>query len=116
MITYETLRDIALGWPGVEEGVSWGTPTLKVGKKAMFYWNPDHDVPVFKVGYDERDFLLEADPESFFTTDHHRPWPVILARPDKVDVGWVRENLRRVWRAQCPKKLLKAHDAEFGAV
>lgn len=114
MITYDLICDIALGWPGVEEGLSWGQPVLKAGKKAMYYWNPDLNVPVFKVSFDERDFLIEADPETFFTTDHHRPWPLVLARPDKVDIDWVRENLKRTWRAQCPKKILKAWDAAQG--
>ena len=75
------------------------------------FWNPTHDCPVFKVPVEERDFLIEADPETFFTTDHHRPWPLVLARPDRLDAGWARANIERVWRAQAKKRTLKAWDA-----
>ena len=53
----------------------------------ILYWNAGHDCPVFKVDREERDFLIEADPATFFTTDHHRPWPLVLARPERLDPG-----------------------------
>ena len=53
----------------------------------ILYWNAQHDCPVFKVDFEERDFLIEADPETFFTTDHHRPWPMVLARPGAAGPG-----------------------------
>lgn len=116
--TAEGLRAfaLALDLPGITESVSWGQPTLKTFGKVWFYWNPTHNAPVFKLAsHDERDMLIEAAPEIYFTTDHHRPYPVVLARPDKVDPHWVRENLVRVWRAQAPKRALKAHDEAGGA-
>ena len=109
-LTFERLSRMAMELPGVEVGTAFGAPTYKVGRKSLFYWNGDHGCPVFKVDFDERDFLIEADPETFFTTDHHRNWPCVLARPDRVDIDWVRRNLERVWRAQAPKTLRKAHD------
>ncbi|ESQ80515.1 MmcQ/YjbR family DNA-binding protein [Asticcacaulis sp. YBE204] len=111
MLTFEMLRDITLAYPDTEETMSWDARSFKVNKKVMFFWNPTHDCPVFKVPYEERDFLLEVDPETFFTTDHHKPWPLILARPDKVDIDWVKANIERVWRAQVKKTTLKAWDA-----
>jgi len=117
-LTADSLRRLALSLdlPGVTEGISWGQPTLKTFGKVWFYWNPTHAAPVFKLGSeDERDMLIAAAPEVYFTTDHHRPYPLVLARPDKVDPDWVRENLIRVWRAQAPKKALKAYDEKAGA-
>ena len=54
---------------------------------------------------------IEVDPETFFTTDHHRPHGLVLARPEQLDPGWVRANIERVWRAQAKKRTLRAHDA-----
>ena len=110
--TYETLRELALSLrlPGVTETVSWGQPTLKAHGKAWFFWNPKENAPVFKVPFEERDMLIENDPETFFTTDHHRKWELVLARPQRLDPDWAGENLLRVWRAQAPKKLLKEFD------
>ena len=112
MITLDTLRDIILALPGTEETTSWGSPSFKVNGKAMVFWNPTHDCPVFKVPIEERDHLIDMEPDTFFTTDHHRPNPLVLARPDRVDVEWVRANLTRVWRAQAKKAVVKAWDAE----
>ena len=108
-MTLPALLDVARDLPGVEEGLLFGSPTIKIGKTSLFYWSPRHDCPVFRVDFEERAFLIEVDPETFFTTKYYRKWPCVLARPDKVDIGWVRENLRRAWRAQAPKTLLKAH-------
>ena len=85
---------------------------FKVNGKAMLFWNPTHDCPVFKVPFEERDHLIEMDPDTFFTTDHHRPHRLVLARPDRLDIEWARENLTRVWRAQAKKAVVKAWDVE----
>ncbi|KPF46812.1 MmcQ/YjbR family DNA-binding protein [Rhizobium sp. AAP43] len=111
MITLDTIREIILALPGTEETSSWGNPSFKVNGKAMLFWNLEHGCPVFKLPFEERDHLIERDPGTFFTTDHHRPYPMVLARPDSVDVEWVRANLMRVWRDQAKKTVVKAWDA-----
>jgi hypothetical protein len=83
-----------------------------VNGKVILYWIPTHDCPVFKVPIEERDFLIEADPETFFTTDHHRPWPLVLVRPDRLDPGWALANIERVWRSHVKRRKLRAFDAE----
>jgi hypothetical protein len=111
VVTLEDLRRMVLALPDTMETTSWDAPSFKVNGKAILFWNPTYDCPVFKVGFEERDFLIEADPETFFTTDHHRPWPLVLARPQRLDPGWARANIERVWRAQAKKRTLKAWDA-----
>lgn len=111
MLTFEALRDMVLALPDTVETTSWDARSFKVNGKVIVFWNPKWDCPVFKVPFEERDLLLEADPETFFTTDHHRPWPLVLARPDRVDPGWARANITRVWRDQVKKRTLKAWDA-----
>ena len=81
MVTFEDLRAMVLALPDTVETTSWDARSFKVNGKVILFWNPTHDCPVFKVPIEERDFLIEADPETFFTTDHHRPWPLVLARP-----------------------------------
>lgn len=114
--TYDSLRELAmsLNLPGVAEAVSWGQPCLKAHGKLWFFWNPKWDSPVFKVPFEERDMLIEMEPDTYFTTDHHRGHELVLVRPDRLDPEWARTNLLRVWREQAPKKLLKAYDAEHG--
>lgn len=101
---------MVLALPETVETTSWGAPSFKASRKVIVCWTPTYDCPLFKVPIEERDFLIEADPETFFTTDHHRPWPLVLARPERVDHGWVRANVERVWRAQARKRTVWAWD------
>jgi hypothetical protein len=109
---WSRLRTLALGLglPGVEETTSWGQPTLKAHGKLWVWWSPHEDAPVFKVPIEEREILIEAEPDTFFVTPHYRGYPLVLVRPEKLDLAWARNNLIRVWRAQAPKRVLEAFD------
>lgn len=113
-VTFESLRDLALSLdlPGVTEAVSWGQPCLKAHGKLWFFWSPTENAPVFKVPFEERDLLVETDPETYFFTPHYRNYKLVLARPERVDPDWAKANLIRVWRELAPKRLLKAYDAD----
>lgn len=103
---------LSLGLPRVEEATSWGQPCLKAHGKLWVWWSPHEDAPVFKMpSKDERDMLVEAEPDVFFCAPHYRPHALILARPEKLAPEWVKHNLVRVWRAQAPRRFLKAWDA-----
>jgi hypothetical protein len=112
-VDWNRLKQLALGlgFPGVEQTTSWGQPNLKAHGKLWVWWSPSEDAPVFKVSFEEREILLEAEPDTFFVTPHYKSHALILVRPEKLDLDWVRHNLVRVWRAQAPKRLLKAYDA-----
>lgn len=111
-IDWDRLKAVALdlGLPGVEETTSWGQPTLKAHGKLWVWWSPHEDAPVFKVPFEEREILLEAEPETFFVTPHYKGHALVLVRPERLDAAWARHNLLRVWRAQAPKRVLKAFD------
>ncbi|WP_375203111.1 MmcQ/YjbR family DNA-binding protein [Hyphococcus sp.] len=112
-VTYDVLKDLALSLdlPNVTEAMSWGQPCLKAHGKLWFFWSPSEDAPVFKVPFEERDMLVEADPETYFFTDHYKNHKLVLARPERVDMAWAKANLIRVWREMAPKRLLKAYDS-----
>jgi hypothetical protein len=99
---------LSLGLPGVEETTSWGQPTLKAHGKLWVWWSPHEDAPVFKVPFEEREVPVEAEP--VFFTPHYRNHPLVLVRPEKLDPDWAKANRIKVWRAQAPKRVLKAYD------
>jgi len=101
---------LGLGLPGVDETTSYGQPTLKAHGKLWVWWSPHEDAPVFKVPIEEREVLVEVEPETFFFTPHYRDYPLVLVRPEKLDLNWAKANLIKVWRAQAPKHILKAYD------
>jgi hypothetical protein len=101
---------VKLRLPGVEEMTSFGEPTLKAHGKLWVWWSPHEDAPVFKVPIEERDMLVDVDPDTFFVTPHYQSYPMVLVRPEKLDLDWAKANLIRVWREQAPKRVLKAYD------
>lgn len=113
---WEALKELALSLklPGVELTTSWGEPTLKAHGKLWVWWSPHEDAPVFKVPFEEREVLVEAAPDEFYITPHYKGHPLVLVRPERLDLNWARANLLRVWRAQAPKRVLKDFDDRQG--
>lgn len=111
-MTFDDVRDIALGWPEVVDGTSYGTPALKVRKKLLVRLKEDGDSLVMPgVPQDERDMLVERRPAIFYVTDHYRDYPIVLIRLSKATHATVEPLLRRQWRALASRAALKAFDA-----
>ncbi len=108
------LRELALSLdlPEVTDAVSWGNPNLKAHGKMWTWWSPMIDAAVFKGSIEEREFLLEADPETFVMHPHYANSGVILVAGGKIDPEWAKARLLSTWRNQAPKRFLKAFDAE----
>ena len=109
-VTFATVRQIALALPGVEEGLSYGTPGFRVRAKFLARMWEDGQVLVVRCGDTERDLRMQADPETFFITDHYRGYPTVLIRLSRVTPAELREVLQEAWRRQAPKRLVQQHD------
>lgn len=106
-MTFDDVRTIALAWPCVEDGTSYGTPALKVNGKLLTRLREDGDSLVVKgVGFDEREMLIEANPNVFHLTDHYRDWPIVLVRLSKAQPEVVKRFLFRHWTEIAPKRFV----------
>ena len=94
-----TIRKVALSFPDVEEGTSYGTPAFKLEKKLLIRLHQDGKSLVLKVGDATRDHLLQADPDTFFVTDHYRGYPYVLAHLDRLTTTDLRKLLQRAIEA-----------------
>ena len=111
-MTFEDIRKLALKWPEVEDGSSYGTPALKVRKKMLVRLKEDNDSLVMPgVPLDEREMLLESQPKIFYFTDHYRDYPIVLIRLSKAKRSHVEPLLRRHWRTLASKAAVKVYDA-----
>jgi len=118
-VTYEAAREIALALPGVEESTSYGTPACKVKGKLFLRMHQDGDSLVVRIDLAERESLMEADPETFYITDHYLNYPWILVRLAKVRQDQLSELLKQAWRLAAPRRLLAEVDGlpdQFGKV
>jgi len=110
-VTKAQLKKIALSFPGSNDNPSYGKPAFCIGKKFFTRWRDEEDSIVLIVeSIDERDMLLEADPKTFFITDHYRNYPSVLARAAKLDATTLRGMLERRWRKIAPKKFVRMLD------
>lgn len=112
-MTREEMRAICLSFPGVEEGTSYGRPSFLVNKKFLTRLRGEDDsVVLLEVGFDEREMLIEAEPQTFHFTAHYKDYPAVLARIATLHPGSFTNFLERRWRKVAPKALIKARDAE----
>jgi hypothetical protein len=107
-MTFDDVRKMALAWPEVEDGASYGTPALKVRKKLLARLREDGDsLVILGVPHDERDMLVESQPKVFYFTDHYRDYPTVLIRLSKAKPAAVEPLLRRRWRTLASKKAVR---------
>ena len=109
-MTEEDVRAIALSFPKVEEAIAWGRPGFKAFGKFLTRVRKEDNSLVLPCTFDEREMLMEVEPETFHLTPHYKDYPSVLARLETVDPGTVRSFLERRWRACAPKKFLKEFD------
>jgi hypothetical protein len=60
---------------------------------------------------EEKEMLLELQPDLFFETAHYKGWPVVLLRLSRADAATLRHHLDRAWRLRAPKRLLATYEA-----
>jgi hypothetical protein len=92
-VTWTTVRELALGLPGVEESTSYRTPAMKVRGKLIARLKEDGETIVVPMPIADREVRIAADPDVFFVTEHYVPYPYVLVRLAKVTRTDLRELL-----------------------
>ena len=62
-------------------------------------------------GEEEKQVLIAADPEKFFTEPHYNGYPAVLVRLDAIDNDELAELLTDAWRCAAPRRLVAEFDA-----
>jgi hypothetical protein len=96
-ITFDTVRDIALTLPGVEESTAYGFPALKVDGKLLACVPANRSAEpaslLVRVDFDDRAELLDADPAVYYLTDHYVGYSAVLVRLSRVNPDALRDLL-----------------------
>jgi hypothetical protein len=98
------IRRTVSALPGVEEGTSYGTPAWRHKGKMLARLHQDGESIVLKVGNATRDHLLQADPKTFFVTDHYIGYPMVLARLDRLGAADLKKLLLRAIETSVVKR------------
>jgi len=114
-MTYDEVKAIVLGFPGAEEGTSYGAPSFLVNKKFFTRLRKeDQSLVLLEVSLDEREMLMEAEPATFHFTAHYKDYPSVLARIATLHPGSLHSFLERRWKKIAPKKVVKEWEAAKG--
>ncbi|HEV8120918.1 MAG TPA: MmcQ/YjbR family DNA-binding protein [Candidatus Polarisedimenticolia bacterium] len=109
--SFQTVRRIALALPGVEDSISYGTPSLKVKGKFLARLKEDGETLAIRVEFPVRDAVMQEDPEVFFITDHYANYPAVLVRLPRVKAPALKRLVEHAWRTVAPKRLVRDFDA-----
>lgn len=108
LVTYDTVRRVALALPAVQEATSYGTPALKVKGKLLVRLHQDLDKIVVRMPFDRREELIAGDPETYFITDHYRDYPYTLVSLARVHEDALPDLLKIAHREASSKKQRRA--------
>lgn len=95
---FARVLSIGLSFTDVEAGTKYdGSPVLKVRGCFMAGLATHHSAEphtlVVRCDHDSRNDLLTDAPETYYVTDHYRPYPVVLVRLVKIDHDALRDLL-----------------------
>ena len=98
MTPFDRVARVGLELPGVEAAVRYdGTPLLKVAGcfMASLATHPSAEpgTLVVRADVDERHWLLDDAPETYYLTDYYRKYPIVLARLSRLDRASLRDLL-----------------------
>jgi hypothetical protein len=84
-MNWDDVCRIARTLPDAEETTSYGQPCFKVNGRPFVNTGRVAGAIVTRAPDDERDLLIAARPDAYFTTPHYDGWEAVLVRLDAVD-------------------------------
>ena len=107
-IDFDAVRDIALTLPNVEDGSTRRGFAVKVKGRLLaceaINKSAEPGSLVVRIAFDEREELLELEPDVFYLTDHYVKHAVVLVRLSKIERDSLRDLLERAWHLTTAKK------------
>ena len=104
------VRELALAFPATTERPSYGTPGFRVRDRLFARMREEGVLVLWRESEEEKQALVEAEPEKFFTTPHYDGYPNILVRLTAVDREELAELLEESWRLRAPEFLVEQFD------
>ncbi|MCP3914570.1 MAG: hypothetical protein GY711_03315 [bacterium] len=110
---WERLVELGRELPEVEESTWYRMPSLAVCGKSFAGRKDDDAAVVFLVdSVADREILIVARPDGYYTTDHYARSAAVLARLSKLRDTEARRRLLEAWRIKAPKRLVRKLEGE----
>lgn len=80
----------------------------------MFVWIRDNPqaLVLFVASVEDKEALIAANPEVYFTTPHYDGHPAVLARIETIGDAEMTEMVTEAYRLRAPKMLVRQLDAD----
>jgi hypothetical protein len=100
--SFDTVRELGLALPDVEEGTMYGAPALKVRGKMLTcmasHRSAEPGTLVVLMDFDQRDALIADSPDVYYLKDHYVNYPSVLVRLSRIERDALRDLLQTSWR------------------
>ena len=103
-VRWATMRRLALSFPGMSEGTSYGEHAFLLDGKFFSRFNPKEQGLVIPASEALRDALLAGRSDVYFTTDHYRNHPYVLARLERLPRAELVSLFEEAFRAKAKKQ------------
>jgi hypothetical protein len=110
-VSWAAVRKLALSFPGMSEGTSYGEHAFLLDGKFFSRFNVKEEALVIYAEEELRDALLAGRPRTYFTTDHYRSYPYVLARLARLPRAELASLYEAAFRAKAKKRRVAEYDA-----
>lgn len=108
VVYLEFIRNAVRHLPGVVERPSYSTPGFFAGKKLFARMKEDGETLVIQTY--EREKWMEANPDTFFITDHYLNYDYMLISLKRVSPDDLTKLLLIAWCNMATNKLIKEYE------
>lgn len=97
MKDWDEVVAFALTLPGVEMGISYGRPAVKIRNKGFVFPSREPDSFGLMTPHGEKELLMETEPDTFWETPHYRGYPAVLVRYGSSSRERIETVIERAW-------------------
>jgi hypothetical protein len=111
----EIVRELAVALPEAEaEESTDGRPRFRVHGKGFAWMARERDGGglAVRVDPDEKQLILESNPDLYYSPPHYAGFPAVLIRVELIDREELAERIEDAWLIQAPRRLASAFLAE----
>jgi hypothetical protein len=101
-VNFDTVRNVGLGLPDVEESTAYGSPALKVHGKLLVCIPVNRSAEpgslVVRVDFNDRAELLAEAPDVYYVTDHYVGYDAVLVRLSRINYDALKDLLGMAYK------------------
>jgi len=110
---YDRVLALTAALPGIKHTRAYGTPCIKVLGKVMARLRSESEGGLaLRCDFADRHMLMQADPRTFYVTDHYLNYPMVLINLEEVRWDAMPGLLETAWRLVAPRRVIDEYDAK----